>query len=215
MNSDFEMNELSPEPRIYDEFTSWWPLLSDPADYAEEASFYRRALISACASRPKTLLELGSGGGNNASFLKRHFKMTLVDRSSNMLAVSQALNPRCEHIQDDMRTARLRREFDAVFIHDAIMYMATEEDLQRAIETAFIHCKPGGAALFAPDCVRESFHPSTKHGGHDSANRAFDTWSGRGTRTLQTLLTWLILHFFFGVKMERYGVNSTRTLRER
>jgi len=28
-----------------------------------------------------TVLELGSGGGNNASYLKHRFAMTLVDRS--------------------------------------------------------------------------------------------------------------------------------------
>jgi hypothetical protein len=37
-----------------------------------------------------------------------------------------------------------------------------------AMNTAFIHCRPGGAALFAPDFVRENFRPSTDHGGHDS-----------------------------------------------
>src|SRR3712207_7634231 len=42
----------------------------------------------------------------------------------------------------------------------SIVYMTTEADLRRAIETAFVHCEPGGAALFAPDHVRENFRPS-------------------------------------------------------
>ena len=37
------------------------------------------------------------------------------------------------------------------------MYLTTERDLGLAIETAYIHCRPGGAALFAPDYVRETF----------------------------------------------------------
>ena len=40
-----------------------------------------------------------------------------------------------------------------------------------AFETAFVHCKPGGAALFAPDYVRENFKPSTDCGGHDDQSR--------------------------------------------
>jgi hypothetical protein len=32
-----------------------------------------------------------------------------------------------------------------------------------------VHCAPGGAALFAPDALRETFQPSTEHGGHDNA----------------------------------------------
>ena len=32
----------------------------------------------------------------------------------------------------------------------AIDYMTTAEDLARAVTTAFVHCRPGGVALFAP-----------------------------------------------------------------
>src|SRR5205085_10089003 len=113
------------------------------------------------------VLELGSGGGNTASHLKKHFSMTLVDRAPGMLAASKTLNPECEHIAGDMRTARLGRTFDAVFIHDAIMYMLTEADLRSALQTARVHCAPGGAALFVPDWMKETFAPRTGHGGHD------------------------------------------------
>jgi len=88
-----------------------------------------------------------------------------------MLAVSQELNPECDHFIGDMRTVRLGREFDAVMIHDAIMYMTSEADLLRAISTAYVHCRRGGAALFAPDCTREKFQPSTSHGGDDAGLR--------------------------------------------
>jgi SAM-dependent methyltransferase len=119
----------------------------------------------------ETVLELGSGGGNNASHLKARFAMVLVEPSAGMLAVSRALNPDCEHIQGDMRTVRLGRQFDAVFVHDAVAYMTTEADLRMAIETAFVHCRPGGAALFAPDAIRETFQPATDHGGRDDGTR--------------------------------------------
>jgi trans-aconitate methyltransferase len=159
-------------PRLYQEFASWWPLLSSPDEYEEEAAFYERALLDACERQPRTLLELGSGGGNNASYLKVRFDMVLVDPSAGMLDVSRRLNPQCEHIQGDMRTVRLGRQFDCVFIHDAIVYMTTEADVRRAIETAFVHCAPGGAALLAPDHLRENFRPSTDHGGTDGAGRS-------------------------------------------
>ncbi|OGT27676.1 MAG: methyltransferase type 11, partial [Gammaproteobacteria bacterium RBG_16_66_13] len=120
----------------------------------------------------QTVLELGSGGGNNASHMKSLFRMTLVDRSTSMLAVSQGLNPECEHLTGDMRTVRLGRLFDGVFVHDAIDYMTSLDDLQLAATTAFVHCRPGGAALFAPDAVRETFRPSTSHGGHDGRDRS-------------------------------------------
>jgi trans-aconitate methyltransferase len=159
-------------PRIYRDFGEWWPLFSPPSDYEEEATFYQRELIRAAARPLETMIELGSGGGNNASYLKKRFAMTLVEPSSRMLEVSRRLNPECEHVQGDMRTVRLGRQFDAVFVHDAVVYMTTEADLKAAIATAFVHCAPGGAALFAPDHVRETFAPSTDHGGEDGDGRS-------------------------------------------
>ena len=158
-------------PKLYDELAAWWPLMSAPAEYEEEAAFYGSRLAEACERPPHTVLELGSGGGNNASHLKAGFEMVLVEPSSGMLEVSRALNPDCEHVQGDMRTVRLGRQFDAVFVHDAVCYMTSEADLRQAIQTAFVHCRPGGAALFAPDHVRENFQSSTDHGGHDGATR--------------------------------------------
>jgi SAM-dependent methyltransferase len=163
---------------MYDELAAWWPLLSPPEEYEEEAGFYYRTLALACARPPRAVLELGSGGGNNASFMKAHAAMVLVEPSAGMRTVSERLNPECEHVAGDMRTVRLGREFDAVFVHDAVCYMTTEEDLRRAIATASVHCRPGGAVLFAPDFVVENFRPGSDHGGHDGAD-------GRGLRYLE------------------------------
>jgi trans-aconitate methyltransferase len=160
------------QTKLYKELAHWWPVLSSPADYTEEASFYRETLTSFALEPPITLLELGCGGGNNASHLKEHFNMVLVDLSPEMLEVSRSLNPECEHIQGDMRTIRLGKHFDAVFIHDAVGYMTTKQDLRDAITTAYVHCAPGGVALFAPDFVYEKFQPSTKQGGHDLGKRS-------------------------------------------
>ncbi len=142
--------------RFYGELARWWPLISSPDDYAEEAAY--AATVLATARRDvRGVLELGSGGGNNASHLKTRFAMTLVDLSEEMLDISRRLNPECEHYRGDMRTIRLGRDFDAVFVHDAVSYMVTETDLRLAIETAFVHCRPGGIAVFMPDETTEIF----------------------------------------------------------
>ncbi|HEV7240027.1 MAG TPA: class I SAM-dependent methyltransferase [Thermoanaerobaculia bacterium] len=160
-------------PKLYCNLAAWWPLLSPPSDYVEEAAFYQQQLLDACEPPCRTLLELGSGGGNNAFHMKARFQATtLVDLSPGMLDVSRALNPDCEHHLGDMRTVRLNRVFDCVFVHDAVVYMTTEADLRRAVETAYLHCRPGGAALFALDHIRENFKPSTDHGGSDGDDRA-------------------------------------------
>lgn len=159
-------------PKLYTELADWWPILSAPGEYAEEARFFRMLILESAARPPLTVLELGCGGGNNASFLKEHFQMTLTDVSPRMLEQSRRLNPECEHIAGDMRSIRLEREFDAVFVHDAVDYMLQIEDLEAAMRTAYVHCRPGGVAVFAPDHTRENFEPSTDHGGHDAGPRS-------------------------------------------
>ena len=159
-------------PRFYRELAAWWPLMSPPEDYAEEAVFFHRLFDEYAGSPIQTMLELGSGGGNNAFFLKTHYDMTLTDLSAEMLEVSRALNPECQHIQGDMRALRLGRVFDGVFVHDAIGYMTSEADLRAVLETAYIHLRPGGVALFVPDAVRETYVESTSHHGSDGEDRA-------------------------------------------
>lgn len=172
--------------RLYSDLAAWWPLMSAPADYEEEAEIYTQLLREACARPPATLLELGAGGGNNACFMKNDFsEVVLTDIAPGMLKVSRKLNPDLEHIQGDMRDLRLNRQFDAVFLHDAICYMTSRDDLERVAATAWEHCRPGGAALFAPDYVKEAFPGSdTEHGGEDAPHIEPGDLCARGLRYL-------------------------------
>lgn len=161
-----------PLPRLYGALAEWFHLLTPPEDYAEEAEFYARTILGHGRQPHHTLLELGSGGGNNASHMKARFRLTLSDISPAMLDISRALNPECEHILGDMRTLRLGRTFDAIFAQDALDYLTSLEDLRRAALTAWVHCRAGGVVLFAPDAVRETFRAGTQHGGSDGPGRA-------------------------------------------
>lgn len=158
--------------RLYDDLTPWYRLIDPPDDHADEAAAYVRALVGAIEGRAGTLLELGAGAGHNALFMKRQFRCTLTDISTNMQALSRELNPECEHLIGDMRTLRLSRQFDAVFVHDAVCYMTTGEDLRQVAATAFVHTRPGGAALFAPDYVRERFRDTCSLLSADSGSRS-------------------------------------------
>lgn len=163
--------------RLYRDLALWYPLLTPVADYAEEAAFYRRLFEARCQRPPRTLLDLGSGGGHNAAHLKATLTCTLVDIAPAMLELSRRLNPECEHVQGDMRSIRLDRVYDCVLVHDAIGYMASRRDLAKAIATAFAHAAPGGVALFQPDFVSETFQPGAEVGGSDAG--------GRGLRYLE------------------------------
>jgi SAM-dependent methyltransferase len=171
------MMKVPTEHRFYGDLAAWWPLISPSEEYAEEAA-QLAAVLSSASIPVRDVLELGSGGGHNAVHLKASFIMTLVDISAEMLKVSRRLNPECDHHQGDMRAVRLDRTFDAVFVHDAVDYMTSEADLRLAMETAFVHCRPGGIAIFIPDHTAETFEASADHGGTDDAD-------GRGVRYLE------------------------------
>ena len=94
-----------------------------------------------------------------------------------MLAVSRTLNPTCEHFEGDMRTIRLGREFDRVFVHDAICYMTTAADLttrDRDRPCALPSRRCGGVRTGPP--ARE-LRGDSDHGGSDG--------DGRGLRYLE------------------------------
>jgi len=66
--------------------------------------------------------------------------------------------------------------------------------LRRALQTAFLHCRPGGVALFVPDYVREIFHPSTEHGGRDDECRGlrYLEWAYDPDETDDTYVTEMV-----------------------
>ena len=168
---------MSEQPKLYSSLAEWYHLLTAPEEYVEEAAFFAKVILDA-NPRVKTILELGSGGGANASHMKAQFEMTLTDLSDEMIAMSKRINPELVHIQGDMRTLRLNRTFDAVFAHDAVSYLTSEDDVRGAIETAAAHLEAGGIAVFVPDDLLETFVAETDHGGHDGPD-------GRGMRYME------------------------------
>jgi SAM-dependent methyltransferase len=164
--------------KMYRELATWWPLVSPPSDYVEEAADLLPMLMEAADAPPRTVLELGCGGGSLASHLKAHFRMTLSDISPEMLHQSRLVNPECEHVLGDMRTLDLGRTFDLVFIHDAIMYAIDEASVRAALATAARHCRTGGGVEIVPDYVRETYEPEHSAQGEDGAD-------GRGLRYVE------------------------------
>ena len=170
--------------RMYDDFAHLWPLISHHSDYAGEAKYWRDALVAELGQGRLRILELGVGGGNNLHHilypqcdgrsssdaacngehmreLEARHDAVAVDLSDKMLANSGLLNPTVKHHIGDMRSVRLRQEFDAVLIHDAVCYLTTESDIAATVATAREHLVPGGVLIMAPDWFTETY-PGTR-----------------------------------------------------
>ncbi|MFP4145736.1 MAG: class I SAM-dependent methyltransferase, partial [Phycisphaeraceae bacterium] len=146
-------------PRLYHDLAHLWPVISPPEQYASEADAVRRILEAhgLPPGRGAAVIEFGAGGGHTLYHLKHDYDAVASDLSEQMLTHCRDLNPEVQTVVGDMRTLRLDRRFDAVLIHDAIDYMTSESDVQAALETAWVHLKPGGVAVIAPTYVREKF----------------------------------------------------------
>lgn len=145
--------------QLYGSLAAWWPLLSPPEAQAQPA-----AALQALLPGARSLLELGSGSGALVSHLPADWEVVLVDRSAEMLAVSRGLNPGRQHLQADLLTLDLGRTFDAVLLHDAVMYLSADGALERALAVAAAHLAPGGRLVVVPDVLDEDFEETVVSG---------------------------------------------------
>jgi len=135
------------ERRLYGDLAWTWPIISPVGNYIEETELFSKLIKEHSKIEVKTLLHLGCGGGHNDYVFKKHFKVTSVDISEDMLTLAKKLNPEVNYQYGDMRTIQLEERFDVVTILDSINYIKTVEDLQRTFITTYEHLKPGGVFL--------------------------------------------------------------------
>ncbi len=165
-------------PHLYTDLAPWWPLLSPEDAYIDDAGLVHDLVHDTLGRRPESILELGCGSGTLASHFPADLHLALNDLSEEMLSVAAERNPGARLHRGDFRTLRLTRTFDAVLIHDALMYITSEDDLLATLQTAAAHLDPGGVLVLMPDFIEESFYPSTDAGGGEDE-------SGRAVRLLE------------------------------
>ncbi len=92
-----------PSYRFYDDLAAWWPLISPPEEYAEEAAFVA-TLLGAASIPVHEVVELGRGGGQNASHLEASFAMTLVDRDAGCVSTTEPRVRASPHLRNPATT---------------------------------------------------------------------------------------------------------------
>lgn len=138
---------------VFNDYAIYYDLLYHNKDYAGEAK-YIDSLVRANAPHATTILNLGCGSGRHDRLLqKRGYAVTGVDISEAMLksAKLNAESPELSYHLGDIRHVRIDNKFDAVIsLFHVMSYLALNEDLTAAMETARHHLKPDGIFIF--DC---------------------------------------------------------------
>ena len=174
--------------RMYGELAGWWPLLSAPAVVRRGGGDLPAAAGRGGRPAAGDRARAGLGRRQQRLHLKAHFRLTLVDLSPGMLEVSRKELTRSASTSRGTcgrsASAGLRRRVRPRrgHVHDP-----GGRTCGKVMETAFVHCRPGGVALFAPDHLRENFRTGTDW-RRPRRRRAAPpaSWSGPGTPTRST-----------------------------
>ncbi len=148
---------VNKELRLYHDLAWVWQIISPVEDYVKITEFYSK-MINIYAKRDvQTLLHLGCGGGHNDNIFKKHFKVTGVDISEDILYFAKKLNKEVSYLQGDMQNIRLKHQFDAIVLLDSICYMKNELELILAFETAYENLASDGVFIICPEFSKETF----------------------------------------------------------
>ena len=150
--------------RIYGDCAFIWEILTADDVYLDEAQLYWSLLNDGRAQPIQSLVELGSGGGFLAQHLIHPEHIILVDQSEAMLALSRQRNPEAIHLCEDMCHVDFGQKVDAVLIHDAIMYLKTQDEIVHCLKNAIEQLKPHGRILIVPDVLEDTFYENIASG---------------------------------------------------
>ena len=135
-----------------------YDLLYEDKDYEAECDLIEETFRRHGDGQVSTILDLGCGTGNHTMPLAhRGYKVTGVDRSSDMVKCAEAkvqaqlaeLKKAPQFIKGDVRCLELDQSFDAVIMMFAVLgYQLTNPDLISTLGTVRKHLKPGGLFIF-------------------------------------------------------------------
>lgn len=146
---------------LYNDYSWIWPLWGELSDYEEESNFTAELIKKHSKIEVKSILDVSCGGGKNSYYLKKHFDLTGIDLSEEMLKHAKKLNPECQFIKADMRSFNLDKKFDSIFINDGIFYLHDEQDQLSLFQTCYNHLNKGGVLITYVEHSKENFEQNT------------------------------------------------------
>jgi ubiquinone/menaquinone biosynthesis C-methylase UbiE len=139
------------EPLMFHRLAPYYDDLVGGKDYRREVRALESIVRRLARSRGRRWLDVACGTGRHLSFLRRHYAVTGLDASREMLKVARRRLPGVPLVLGDMRDFRLDGPFDVVScLYSAIGHLESERDLSATFANFARHLVPGGVALVEP-----------------------------------------------------------------
>jgi len=139
--------------KIYGKFAQLYAS-GDFPEFSAHMAQLLPSLLDKFQMQPKTIWDLACGGGTFAvAMAKAGFKVTGIDRSSEMLDLArkkaQAASITIPFYEMDMRHLELNTTFDLVTCwFDSLNYLLALDDLESVFNRVARHLEPGGHFVF-------------------------------------------------------------------
>jgi len=147
------------DEKVFEAYSLYYDLLYKDKDYSQEIE-YVQSLIKRFSSGATNILELGCGTGIHASKLaEKGYEVTGIDKSETMLqralklqsGLAPSVSEKLSFLEGDIRTYESTSKSDVIIsLFHVMSYMASDEDLNKAIQTAKRQLKQQGIFIF--DC---------------------------------------------------------------
>lgn len=119
-------------------------------DYEDEAAQVR-ARVNKLRPAAKTMLDVACGTGEHAKYLKQYFQIDGLDLNPDFVAIAQSKNLGGVYKIADMTDFDMGRKYDVLIcLFSSIGYVATEENLKKAIHCFASHLNDGGLMIVEP-----------------------------------------------------------------
>ena len=135
----------------YDASVSW-------KDYRAECTLVHTLIRKHKKSAGRDLLDIACGTGNHIKYLKKHYRITGIDKNTGILKIAGDKFPGVEFVCADMTSFNLNRTFDAVIcLYASIAYARSHSNLLKVISNISNHLKKGGVTIIEPFITKDEY----------------------------------------------------------
>jgi ubiquinone/menaquinone biosynthesis C-methylase UbiE len=144
--------------KMYMELAAYYDASIFWKNYRAECALVHELIKDNKKSKGRDLLDIACGTGNHIRYLKKHYRVTGLDKNVGMLKIARDKFREIEFVRADMTSFNLRKTFDAIIcLYASIAYAKSHSKLLKAIANIASHLKKGGVSIIEPFLSKDEY----------------------------------------------------------